>query len=186
MKTPLPSTLFGFSAMPLVAVLLVAAGGCGKKSGSAPRPAPPTTSLPTATAAASAAIEQVLASWHQGDQASSVQQFLETDWKTKPAFGPGSPLSHHESDLAGMSATDRDSLLKEVSAQLSDLKALARAVREKGQAAASTDPELARRCFTRLDEFGAVLDQPDRLKLVQLVGQAFRKLAAAETAKLGR
>jgi len=174
MKTEPPKAVASLVTMALAATLAAALVGCGKQqtpAGATGKPAP---------------LDQVLASWQQGDQAGAIQRFLETDWKSSSAIGARSPLSHRESELPGMSAAARDKLAKEVMAQLSDLKALARAVRDQGQAAAGTDPAQARRCFAKLEECGAALDKPEGMKIVQLVGQALRKMAAAQSAKPGK
>jgi hypothetical protein len=71
-------------------------------------------------------------------------------------------------------------------AQLNDLKALARAVKDKGRAVASTDKEHARRCFSKLVECGAALEKPEALKILQLTAQAIHKMGAAETGASGR
>jgi len=114
-----PSTgIVCLATMALAAVLAAVLAGCGKQQppgGASGKPSP---------------MEQVLASWRQGDQAGAIQRFLETDWKSSSAVGPRSPLNHRESELPGMSPAARDKLMKEVTAQLSDLKALARAVRD--------------------------------------------------------
>jgi hypothetical protein len=70
--------------------------------------------------------------------------------------------------------------------QLRDVKQLATAVREKGTAAAATDPALARRCFAKLEECGAALDQPEALKILQLTAQAIRKMGAAAATQPGK
>lgn len=167
----------------LVATVAVALSGCGKKESSSAKPQESSQQTQTTSANASP-LEQILSVWREGDKAKAIQQFLETDLKSGPLFSSGSALSHRERELPGMSQTERERLLAEVHAQVNELKQLAAAVREKGQAVASTNPALAWRCFAKLDELGAALDQPESLKIVQLVGQAIRKMAAAESAKL--
>ena len=115
-----------------------------------------------------------------------MRRLMETDWKSGPVFAAGSPLNHREDELPGMTQAARDPLMREVLVQLGELKSLAAEVRSRGRAAVSADPALARRHFAKLDELGAALDQPGGLKIVQMVGQAFRKMAAAESAGLGK
>jgi hypothetical protein len=177
---------FHFHMLLLTVTLAIGLGGCGKNVGSSGKSSTRTTPQQTATSTASPLLDPILVSWKQGDQAGAVQQFIKTDGKGGLFFGPDSPLSHRESDLSGLSQAARDKLMKEVMAHISDVKALAAAVRNKGQAVAGTDPELARQCFARLDELGAALDQPEGMVIIQLVGRAVRKMAAAETAKLGK
>jgi hypothetical protein len=132
-------------------------------------------------------IEESLTRWRAGDSAGAIQRFLEIDWKQSPVvFTPGSPLSLREKDLPKMSAADQERLMGDVLAQLKDLKQLATAVREKGTAAGAKDPELARRCFAKLDECGAALDQPEAMKILQLTAQAIRKMSVAAAAQPAR
>jgi hypothetical protein len=194
MKPTRQTEIIHLIAALLAAVITVALAGCGKDGSSSGKPSAPTkapqTAAPSTTLPAKAPqttelsttppMEQVLAAWQQGQKAGAVQQFLETDWKSGPLFSPGSPLRHRQSELPGMSQAAREKLMGEVEAQLGDLKQLAAAVRDKGQAVASTDPALARRCLAKLDEVGAALDQPGDIKIVQLVGQSIRQMAAPE------
>jgi hypothetical protein len=186
MKTTIHFRRTGVTSMLLAAMLAVAVGGCGKKADSARKASPQTNAPASIASEATSAAERTLTGWQQGNKAEAVQRFIDTDWKGGPAFSPESPLSRRESDLPEMSAGARDKLLKDVMVQLQDLKRLATAVRDQGQAIASTDPELARRYFAKLDEFGAALDQPGGMKIVQLTGQACRKMAAAESTKLAK
>ena len=174
MKTKHQPGNLPFDILLLAALLTVAGAGCGKQN------------TPSGTAARATPLEKAVASWHQGDQAGAVQRFLEIDWKTGAPYSAGSPLRMREKDFPSLSAAESEKLMGQVTAQLKDLKQLATAVRDKGLAATAADRELARRCFGRIDECGAALDQPDGLKIVQLVGQALRKMAAAESAKLGQ
>lgn len=132
-------------------------------------------------------LEQALTGWKKGDKTAAIQGFLAIDWKkNEKPFGPESPLNLREKDLSTMSAADRERAMGQVMLQLKDLKQLATAVREKGTAAAATDPELARRCFAKVDECGGALDQPEALKIVQLVSRAIRKAGAPEFANPGQ
>ena len=73
----------------------------------------------------------------------------------------------------------------EVQAQLASLRKLAGAVAQAGrEAAVKQDVALARRHFTALDQFGGALDSSDPMLIVKLVGQALKKMAVAEMAKL--
>ena len=164
----------------LLALALTWVAGCGDQSASKTTP----REGATAVGGKATPLEESLARWRAGDPAGAVQRFLEIDWKKgEPAFAPNSPLSLREKDLLTMSAAEREPLLGEVMVQLKDLRQLAAAVREKGTAAAATDPALARRCFAKLDECGTTLDQPEALKILQLTAQAIRKMSAAPGAQ---
>ena len=168
----------------LAALCAVALGGCGKKGGSTVKPSAATNSQQTTGPGATPLTERVLTAWQQGDKDGAIQRFIETDWKNGLLFAPGSPLDHRESELQQMPQAELEELWAQVAAQLKDLKQIATAVRDKGRAAAAKDPAFAHLCFAKLDEFGAALDQPDGLKIVRFVGQSFRKMAAAEAARL--
>ncbi len=165
-----------YLAMVTILALAVAFAGCGRKNAA---------NGTTATTAGPTALEQVLKVWQQGDQAGALQRILETDWKTGPIFSPGSALAHKESELSGMGQAEMQKVVAEAQTCASDFKKLAAALRDKGVAAAGGDRELARRCFSRLDDLGAALDQSG-LQIVRLSGQAIRRMAATESTKLGQ
>ena len=170
------------SANLVLVLALIWAAGCGDRSVSENLSDGPKNAMAQATP-----LEDSLARWRAGDQAGAVQHFMEIDWKQgSPAFAPGSPLSLRESDLPAMSATDRERRVGEAMVQLRDLKQLAAAVREKGTMAAATDPALARRCFAKLEECGTALDQPEALKILQLMAQVVRKMGSPEAVPSGR
>ena len=167
----------------LLAFTLTWLAGCGDQSASKTTPKEGST----AVGGKASPLEESLARWRGGDQAGAIQRFLETDWKTgEPNFAPNSPLSLREKGVLTMSAAERERLMGEVMVQLKDLKQLAVAVREKGTAAAAADPALAQRCFAKLDECGAALDQPEALKILQLTAQAIRKMGATAANQPGR
>jgi hypothetical protein len=167
----------------LLALILAWVAGCGDQSASK---TPPKESTTIAGVKATP-LEESLTRWRAGDQAGTIQRFLEIDWnKSEPAFATNSPLGLREKDLLTMSAAERERRVGEAMVQLKDLKQLAAAVREKGTAAAATDPALARRCFVKLDECGAALDRPEALKILQLIAQAIRKMGAAAAAQPGK
>jgi endonuclease V-like protein UPF0215 family len=85
-----------------------------------------------------------------------------------------------------MSRADMEKLADDAQAQMKTLKQIGMAVRDKGKAAVGADPELARRCFTKLDELGGAVDQPESLKIAQIMGRALRKMAAEGLAKPGQ
>lgn len=71
--------------------------------------------------------------------------------------------------------------------QVEAVKRLGVAVAQAGRnAAAQGDTAQARKHFNALKQFGAAADSPDSLRLLQLVGQAQKKTADAELAKIGK
>jgi hypothetical protein len=129
----------------------------------------------------------LLTVWQQGDKSGAVSRFLETDWSARPLFTPGSTLGITETQFRALPAADRDLKAKEMMPQLVYLKQLAWAVEQTGiDAAAKKDFAQARKYFTSLKQCGDALDGPDSLALLKLVGQAFKKRANTELAKLGQ
>ena len=162
-----------------MAAALILLAGCGKKSSS---------SGGSSSSAAVPVTQPVMTAWQQGDKSTAVSRFLETDWSSRPLFAPGSALSLTEAEFSSLSVADqqlKDS--KKIVPQLDSLKQLAAAVVQAGRdAAAKGDLTQARKYFTSLKQFGTALDSPDYTRIVQLVGQAFGKMADKEMAKIGQ
>jgi hypothetical protein len=151
--------------------------GCGKKAG------PPGSNASAATPIA----QPSMTAWQQGDKATAISSFVETDWSSGPLFAANSTLSLSEDQFKALSNADLKAQSGEMMSQLDSLKKLAAAVAQAGRDAASKgDTAQARKCFTALKQCGAALDGPDRLRMVQLVGQALKKMADAELAKVGQ
>ncbi len=173
---------------PLLAAILVSVAltGCGEKpdspSGSTLSVKPRQNTLATATPS----IEPILTAWQQGDQAGAAARVLETDWKQRPLFSSGTTLSLSEAQFQALPSATREAKSPEMLAQVGELKKLAEAVAQSGRdAAARKDIAQARKHFVALKGFGDALDGPECLGIVRLTGQAVRKKAAAESAKLG-
>ena len=151
--------------------------GCGKQAGA----------LTASTSPATAVAQPAMTAWEQGDKSAAVASFAETDWSKGPLFPPSSPLSLSESQFTKLSNAERQSKSAEMMPQVDSLKRLAAAVAQAGRdAAAKGETAQARKYFTALKQCGAALDSPDRLRLVQLVGQGLKKTAEAELTKLGQ
>jgi hypothetical protein len=150
--------------------------GCGKKSpGSSTTPPPAQADV----ASSSPVAQPALTAWQQGDKAAAVSSFLAADWSGRPLFAPGSALSLTEDKFKSLSETDQQAKVsREMVPQLDSFKQLSAAVTQAGRdAAAKGDVTQARKCFTSLKQFGTALDSPDYTRIVQLVGQAFQKMA---------
>jgi hypothetical protein len=151
--------------------------GCGKK-----------TSPPSSTSAVAAPVAQAaMTAWQQGDKSGAVTSFVETDWSHGPLFAANSTLSLSEDQFKALSNADRQAKSGEMISQLDSLKKLAAAVAQAGRDAASKgDTAQARKYFTSLKQCGTALDRPDCLRIVQLVGQALKKMADTELTKIGK
>jgi len=161
--------------------------GCGKEDGSSGRSAPPKKQQTGDASAAAPATQSAMTAWQQGDKSTAISRFLETDWSVRGSFASDSPLSLSEDQFKALSDNDRQAKSSEMLPQLDSLKKLAAAVAQTGRDAASKgDSAQARKCFTSLKECGTALDDSSSLRIVQLVGQAFKKMADAELAKLGQ
>ena len=100
-------------------------------------------------------------------------------------FASDSTLSLSEGQFVALSNAERQSKSGEMMSQLASLKQLARAVAQAGRDAASKgDTAQARKHFTSLKQCGTALDSPDCLRIVQLVGQALKKMGDAELANI--
>jgi hypothetical protein len=162
------------SAVLTVSLLLA---GCGKKA--TPPSSPPSTAAPVTQSAMTA--------WQQGDKPRAVSSFVETDWSSRPLFAASSTLSLTEDQFKALSDAERQAKSGEMLSQLDSVKKLAAAVAQAGREAASKgDTAQARKYFTSLKQCGTALDSPDCLRIVQLVGQALKKMAVTELGKIGQ
>jgi len=140
-----------------------------------------------ATLAADPVTQPALTAWQQGDKSTAISSFLAIDWSARPLFASGSTLSLSEDQFKALSDADRQAKSSEMLRQISSLKQLAAAVAQAGRDAASKgDAAQARKSFTSLKQCGMALDSPDNLLIVQLVGQAFKKMADTELAKVAQ
>ena len=169
-RDPLGPPIRWALALAAVVVLLT---GCGAKP-APPKPAP----------GAQTPVELILTTWQKGEPDAAVQAFLAADWTASPLFAPGTPLSLREADVPAMAEAERDAMLKEITVQLGRVKDVTAAVREYARTAGNKDD--ARRACAQLEAFGNALGRPEHLTIVQLVGRATAKAAAAESAKLGQ
>jgi hypothetical protein len=96
-------------------------------------------------------------------------------------------LSLSEDQFKALSDADRQTKSNEMMPQLDAMKQLAAAVAQAGRDAASKgDATQAQKYFTSLKQCGTALDSPDSLRLVQLVGQALKKMSDKELSKIGK
>jgi len=148
-----------------VAILLA---GCGKKG---------------ATPVAQATIT----AWQEGDTARAVSNFVAADWSARPLFASDSTLSITEDQVRSFSEADSKKKAKDLGLQLDLLKKLAAAITQAGtNSAAHGDFAQARKYFMSLGQFGAAMNDPGHMKLVQMVGMTIKKNADIELAKVGQ
>jgi hypothetical protein len=149
--------------------------GCNKKG--SPPSSTPSTAGPVA--------QPVMTAWKQGDKTTAIRSFVETDWSIRPLFPSSSTLSLSEEQFNGLPAAERQAKSGEMMLQLDSLKQLAAAVAQAGRDATSKgDIPQTRKYFSLLKQCGTGLDSPDDLRLVQLFGQAFKKMGDTESAKI--
>ena len=172
----------------LAVIICLSAGfvGCGKSGGPPATAASPTAQTKSATSAAPAT-SSILTAWQQGDRASAVRLFLETEWTARPLFPPGSTLALSEQQYAALPASKRASDEAQLLATTQALKGVAAAVAQAGRdASAKGDASQARRYFTSLKQCGQALDSPESLAITRAVGRAVKKLGETELSKLGQ
>jgi hypothetical protein len=169
----------------MAATILMA--GCGKKTSSMSSPHTLPQEQASAASAATPVSQPALAAWQQGDIAAAVSSFVSADWSARPLFAADSPLSLSETQFKALSDADRQAKSSVMIAQLNSFKQLAAAVAQAGRdAAAKGDTAAARKDFTAVKACGMALDNPKCLTLVQLVGQALKKSADMELAKISQ
>jgi hypothetical protein len=179
MKATTNNGVLNMKTITITTVLTVSLilAGCGKKAG------PPGSNASAATPIA----QPSMTAWQQGDKSAAISSFVETDWSSGPLFAANSMLSLSEDQFKALSIADRNAQSGEMMSQLDSLKKMAAAVAQAGRDAASKgDTAQARKCFTSLKQCGTALDNADRLRIVQLVGQALKKMADTEPAKGGQ
>lgn len=121
-------------------------------------------------------LEQILSNFKDGKQDESVQKFIDSDWHLSPAFSKDSPLNAREADFAKLTAEKQDQTVKGVLEHTNLIRSLAKAVSDKSNSVVKSDPKQAQKGKTMLKELGKKLDQPEGLKIIQLIGQSVGKL----------
>ena len=154
------------SAWLLVVMAGIGLVGCGRKSSS------------------TAVLPRILTKWKQGDKNGAIEQFVGTDWSARPLFDPASPMSLSEKQFQALSTADASSKLNDLMPQIKDLRELANGVIQAGKdAAKNQDKAKAKKYFTAVSQYGAAIDSPETLLIVQLVGRAIKKIGDEELAK---
>jgi hypothetical protein len=130
-------------------------------------------------------LQSVLTAWQQSDHASAISQFVAADWNGRPLFAPGSALSLSEAQFTALPAAEQEAKMKELTPQLSAIRDLAKSVVQSGRdAAVKGDSAQARKYFESVKQFGAAIESPEHLKIVELVGRAVKQMADMELSKL--
>ncbi len=184
-----------------VGVAAFFAAGCGQKDAATGNGSPPAATANASTNAAAATpaaptsqatvsvgtpvMQPILAVWQEGNHAQAVSLFAEANWNGRPTFPPGMTLSMTEAQFAALSDADRQLRFGELTAQLDLVKHLAASVSQAGRdAAAKGDNEQAKKFLASLQNCGAALDTPERLKLVRMVGKTMKEMGSNELAKM--
>lgn len=161
--------------------------GCGKETSSRRSSLALPPEQASAASAATPVSQPTLAAWQQGEIAAAVSSFVSADWSARPLFAADSALSLSEGQFKALSDTDRQARHGEIMAQLESFKRLAAAVAQAGRdAAVNGDTAAARNDFIALKACGTALESPKCLTLVQMVGQALKKRADMELAKISQ
>ena len=149
----------------------------------------------TTTVTAAPVVQPALAAWQQGDRVGAVSNFLTADWSAGPLFAPDSILSLTEAEFRGQAKPVRmpgfvmtggmEAMRVQMTKELATMKQLAAAVAQAGRdAAATNDVASARKHFTSLQRFAAILDTTNSLAILRLDAQAIKRKADAELATL--
>jgi hypothetical protein len=166
-----PANGFFIALMLFTSGLAFVATGCGKAT------PPPAVSGQTIA-------EQTIASW-KSDTNAAVEKFMEIDWSQRPLFATGDVLGYSEAQFAAIPASARETMSKQMTADLQTVKMICSAVNARGRdALAKGDQATAERCFNQLKECGQALDGPDSLLLLKMTGQAINKQATGQLAAL--
>jgi PBP1b-binding outer membrane lipoprotein LpoB len=158
--------------------------GCGKKNVSSVGSAPSTTSQ---TNASSSPILPALTAWEQDDKATAVSSFLAADWNVDASLMADSTLNLRNDQFKSLTDAQYQSKSVQLTAQLQNLRGLATAVEQAGRdAALKGDTTQAPKCFMSLKQCSIGWDNAENLQIVQLVGQAMRKMSEKDLAKIGQ
>jgi hypothetical protein len=170
----------------IVTAASILLAGCSKQSGSSGTASSSAPEPGNAESAAVPVAKPAMTAWQQGDKSAAVSGFLAADWSAHPLFASDSALSLSENQLDALPLAELQAKSGEVVSQLDSLKGLARAVIQAGDdAVAKGDTTQARKCFTAVQQCGEALDSTNCLRLAQFVGQALKKRAQSELAKIG-
>jgi hypothetical protein len=159
-------------ALSTVAVLVLLAG-CSKSNTTSPR-----SGTGTGEKQESSALTDCVALWSAGNQEAAIEKFLAIDWNDALLFPSGTPLAYAERDLASLSENQLRQDMGEIESIAKALKEMSLRIKQLGEEArAAGNSTEAETCFNSLGKCGTALDQPNRLKILQLVGKAIKKMA---------
>lgn len=113
--------------------------------------------------------------WREGKQSDAVAKFLAVDFSKRPLFPTGSVLNMTEAEFIALPSAARDKMSKAMLDDIQTIKLIAGRVKELAKTPAKSAP-----CLSQLKAAGEAFDRPGGLALLKLVGQAFKKMAAAQ------
>jgi len=135
-----------------------------------------------AAAAQAGAFEAALKLWRAGDKEAAARQFMVMDWANSAVFAEGSVFRISEEEFVKLLAGRRTAVQEEAMNTTREVREIARYVVEKGKAlAAQGQPAAAKPYYDAVARCGEALAGKDKLAIVQLMGQALQKYAAAQT-----
>ena len=115
---------------------------------------------------------ECVALWSWGSKEAAIEKFLSFDWNDASLFPSGTALGYSESDFASLPKTQQRQLMREVEGTAKALKQMSLRVKQLGdQSRASANSAKAKICFNSVGQCGTALDQPNRLRILQLVGK---------------
>jgi hypothetical protein len=128
-------------------------------------------------------LDQVMTLWRAGKKDEAAEKFMAVDLRQRPLFSTGSVLNYSESQFVAMPQAVREKLSKDMLPDIQVIKEISAHISEAGKRALSGgDKAKAEKSFAQLKKCGEAFDRHDSLALLQMVGKALKKMAAAQSA----
>lgn len=123
-------------------------------------------------------VADVLAAWESGNKDEAVKQLLAVPWEAEAVFDGLPILNLSEERFMSLAASERTSTQEEAMKIVPTLKDLARhAISAGDNAQVSGDSKAARMHYEAVLNFGKALSSPQRLQIIQLIGNATVRFA---------
>lgn len=124
-------------------------------------------------------VQQVLSLWAEGQRDQAMETLLEIDWEGPFVFGTEFYLCRFsEQDYIAIKMDDQQQVMERVMKDAAVIKQIAREAVERSRAAAATgDHPTAERYGRAILNLGQLLNDPERMLIVRLVGIAAEKIS---------
>ena len=163
------------------ATLYLSQFGCGKPATEQGQQPVKATGSKTLSGSVRPVMDSVIAVWQKGDKAMAVKLFVDSDWSKRPMFGAESVMNLTERQLQSSSPSKVQAIGGESVREMQAWSDLGHAVIQAGRERAKLkDFDQAQTIFNSLKHCGEAIEGLDTLKIVQLTGKAFRKMADSE------